>query len=112
MVSPSTRRRAARSSVGEGLGSTAAADRALGLVRSSYYHTSQHPKSGTAAERCPSPWNEMAPEDPAAPLPQRRVTPTHTDSTNTALTNALLAKNARLISPTSSGPARATIRCS
>lgn len=41
MVSPSTRRRAAKNSVGEGLGSTAAACRALGLARSSFYRTAR-----------------------------------------------------------------------
>ena len=41
MVSPSNRRRAAKGSVEEGLGSAAAACRALGLTRSSFYRTGQ-----------------------------------------------------------------------
>ncbi|PTY00708.1 hypothetical protein DB345_00070 [Spartobacteria bacterium LR76] len=41
MVSPSTKRRAVKISVEEGLGSTMAACRALGLARSSYYRTSR-----------------------------------------------------------------------
>lgn len=48
MVSPSTRRRAAKNSVEEGMGSAAAACRALGLARSSFYRTGRQSEQSRA----------------------------------------------------------------